>query len=661
MGLFRIRAIRPSPLSDRHPPFQRPTDENSPAALRSQLAELQRMIRVRWQLQQQRTPELRQLEPTECAAICLAIVLRHHGLHRPISELRQACGVSRDGSSAAQLVRAARRYGLMAEGLKRGLQTLQDVPLPAVLFWEFNHFVVLEAIDPNGNGYWVNNPALGRTRLTNEEMDRGFTGVVLSMLAGPEFQPGGREPSRLLTLLRLMRRGRLRRDGSRWLQQKLLALPAWSLQHHQLNELSDRHQALRDLAVLLEQELLPTIAALVLLAAVAVGQTGAGVVIWPWILGGTVLQLLLLVWEDQLLHPLHNHAARLDSRQQHQLDQALEDPYTFKALSLEPQLLQQWSDHGALAHQDRRHLERLQRLSHALPQLLSIGLPILLIAALSFRPVGLLAGTIWWWSLERLRRSQQAWFRIGEDLHRLQALEEEPLDPWLLEPDIDPNTPIPSGAIAVSIKGLKFGHTPGAAALIANLHLTVKPGEILAISGPNGSGKSTLLQLMAGLLQPETGTIELAGRPLLHWSTRQRCQAIAMVSQDDALIEASVRDNLTLWNPSISDAEIIQEASALGLEGVLSALPQGLDTPLKDGHFNLSGGQRQLLNLTRALLQKPSLLLMDEATSALDAESERRVLQHLRSLNCTVVMVAHRSGSLRMAEQTFTLSTMNSQ
>ena len=152
MGLFRIRAIRPSPLSDRHPPFQRPIAENNPTALRSQLAELQRMIRVRWQLQQQRTPELRQLEPTECAAICLAIVLRHHGLHRPISELRQACGVSRDGSSAAQLVRAARRYGLIAEGLKRGLQTLQDVPLPAVLFWEFNHFIVLEAIEPNGNG-----------------------------------------------------------------------------------------------------------------------------------------------------------------------------------------------------------------------------------------------------------------------------------------------------------------------------------------------------------------------------------------------------------------------------------------------------------------------------------------------------------------------------
>ena len=77
--------------------------------------------------------------------------------------------------------------------------------------------------------------------------------------------------------------------------------------------------------------------------------------------------------------------------------------------------------------------------------------------------------------------------------------------------------------------------------------------------------------------------------------------------------------------------------------------------------INLSGGQRQLLAIARALLQKPGLLLLDEATSALDARSERRVLQHLRSLNCTVVMVAHRSGSLRMAEQTFTLSTINSQ
>ena len=140
-------------------------------------------------------------------------------------------------------------------------------------------------------------------------------------------------------------------------------------------------------------------------------------------------------------------------------------------------------------------------------------------------------------------------------------------------------------------------------------------------------------------------------RPLLHWSRRDRCRRIAMVCQDDALLPINIRDNLSLWNPAISDDAILATCAALGLEAVISALPQGLDTRLGNGGHNLSGGQRQLLNLARALLEQPQLLLLDEATSALDALSENTVLQHLRTLNCTVVMVAHRSGSLRMADR----------
>ena len=120
----------------------------------------------------------------------------------------------------------------------------------------------------------------------------------------------------------------------------------------------------------------------------------------------------------------------------------------------------------------------------------------------------------------------------------------------------------------------------------------------------------------------------------------------------------SVRDNLTLWNREINDQTIEAVCQALGIGTAIQQMPDGLDTELDDGGMNLSGGQRQLLNLARALLQNPRLLLLDEATSALDTRSEACVLEHLRTLNCTVVMVAHRSGSLRMADRVININQM---
>ena len=136
-----------------------------------------------------RTPLFPQLEVTECGAACLGAVLAYYGRWATIDELRTACGVSRDGSSAADIVTAGRKFGLEISGWRRSLAGLKDIELPAILFWEFNHFVVLEAIR-NGR-YYLNDPANGRRTLDEESFSQSYTGVVLVVKPGVNFAPGG--------------------------------------------------------------------------------------------------------------------------------------------------------------------------------------------------------------------------------------------------------------------------------------------------------------------------------------------------------------------------------------------------------------------------------------------------------------------------------------
>jgi NHLM bacteriocin system ABC transporter peptidase/ATP-binding protein len=163
-----------------------------------------------------RTPTVLQFEAVECGAACLGMILGYYGRHVPLPELRQACGVSRDGSRAAQIVRAARNYGLEAKGLACDFQTLRTVKAPYIVFWEFRHFVVVEALGLTG--VRINDPASGHRHVSWQEFGECFTGVVLAMKPGPDFQRGGRPP-RLYDAIRA-------RLTSRWFAPLLFCLIA---------------------------------------------------------------------------------------------------------------------------------------------------------------------------------------------------------------------------------------------------------------------------------------------------------------------------------------------------------------------------------------------------------------------------------------------------
>ena len=203
------------------------------------------------------------------------------------------------------------------------------------------------------------------------------------------------------------------------------------------------------------------------------------------------------------------------------------------------------------------------------------------------------------------------------------------------------------GRIEVRDLAFQFSHTTPL--LFEGLQLDLHPGQHLAIVGASGSGKSTLLRVLSGLLEPTRGSILYDSRPWLDWDDATLRRSMALVSQDVFMFAASLQDNLSLWDPRFSQAELMEALEQAGLFEELGGA-SALRRPIQEGGGNLSGGQRQRVEIARALLRQPSILLMDEATSALDDRRERQVLQAIKRKPCTLITVAHRLYSAEISD-----------
>jgi ATP-binding cassette, subfamily C, bacterial LapB len=184
--------------------------------------------------------------------------------------------------------------------------------------------------------------------------------------------------------------------------------------------------------------------------------------------------------------------------------------------------------------------------------------------------------------------------------------------------------------------------------------MTISGGERVAIVGPIGSGKSTLIRLLSGLYRPLSGKIFLDGVDMALLARDFLREQIGYLPQDVRLVHGTLRDNLTLGITPPNDSALLEAAKMTGLDRVIGTHPQGMELPIQEGGRGLSGGQRQLLGLTRLLLRQPAVLLLDEPTAAMDAELEASVMQSLLAAlptSTTVVLVTHKANLLRLVDR----------
>jgi NHLM bacteriocin system ABC transporter peptidase/ATP-binding protein len=681
-----------------------------------------------------RTPTVLQMEAVECGAAALAIVLAHYDRWVPLEELRIACGVSRDGSKASNVVKAARNYGLVAKGFKKEPADLRRLAPPMIVHWNFNHFLVLEGF--RQGRVLLNDPASGPRTVSEEELDQAFTGVVLTFEPGPEFQPGG-DPPRLtdalgrrlagsrtallfavLTGLALVVPGLVvpvfskvfidrvllesRQDwlgplllgmGSAalllgaltWLQRvyllrletkmaltssarflwHVLRLPAEFFAQRFAGDISSRVSINDRVAGLLSRDLATNVlaaATIVFFAALMLLYDPVLTVIGVAVISGNVAALRYVARK------------RVDSNRRLLQDQGkmmgtaiggLQTIETLKATGGESDLFGRWSGYQAKVVNARQDLERYTQMLDAVPPLLAAINAALILGVGGVRVMNgalSLGGLV---AFQVLMASFVAPITQLVSLGgKLQTVEGDMnrLDDVMRYPAVLPagaRQPPAEGPVKLAgrlrISGLSFGYSRLEPPLIQDFALALSPGSRVALVGGSGSGKSTLAKLVTGLYQPWQGEILFDDRPRQAIPPAVLLNSLASVDQSVFLFEGTVRDNLTLWDATIPLPDVVAAAKDAQIHEDIAARPGGYESPIDEAGANWSGGQRQRLEIARALVGRPTLLVLVEATSALDPETERAIDENLRRRGCTCLIVAHRLSTIRDADEIIVL------
>lgn len=673
-----------------------------------------------------KTPTIYQMEGTECGAASLSMIMAYYGKNVPLDKVRVDTGVSRDGCKANKILQGARKYGFDTSGRRMILEKLiNETELPCIIHWNFNHFVVYEGI--KNNHAYINDPAQGRRKLTIEELDEGFTGVVLKFKPNNQFKKEKNHNSLLgfvkdrlkgqkITIAYLVLIGIcliipgllspvftqiflddiLVKGNKDWLMILLIAMSASTLfnvgltfyRNVILQRLSNKTSLLSghkfishmlrlpmaffdqrfagDLAERinnnnkvcefitgeLAQNILNIFVSLfylilLMLYSPILTFIGIGNIIINFVIiklsSEKLSTSMIKLMQDQgtLNGVLVSGVGMIDTLKA----SGVENEYTSRVLGNYAKSIRMEQEYG-----------KIQQLLNSIPQITNqiCNILVMLIGGCMAINGSITVGMLVAFNsllgsftapVNELITFVQKIQEIKADMSRVDDIlryEEDPL--FKLNRTETIGTKKLMGNIV--LKDISFGYSRLEVPLIENFNFELESGKSIAFVGSSGCGKSTVSKIISSLYLPWTGNIFVDGTELHEIQSEIINSSIATVSQEIFIFEGTIKDNLTMWNNKIRDEDIIQATKDACIHDIITKKDNAYDFILSEGGTNISGGQRQRLEIARALVTNPTILIMDEATSALDAVTEKKIIDNIKRRGCTCIIVAHRLSAI---------------
>ena len=688
------------------------------------------MPRGKRQKKYAKTPTIYQMEATECGAASLGMIFAYYGRSIPLEQMRIETGVSRDGCNAKNILRAARKFGLAAKGYRKSLKSLLNMTPPCIIHWNFTHFVVWEGV--KGNSPYINDPAVGRRKLTMEELDECYTGIVLAFEKTDAFEKEKRK-STLGTFIRQRLQGEwvsvaglivtglclvapglvlptfsrvfiddiLLGGNTGWLpgflaamaftilfqailtyyrgavllrfQTKMALVSAYRFVHHMLRlpiSFFDQRYA-GDLAARVDNNnrvsdfLAGELAETVLNGFVALFYLVLMLLYSPMLaMIGVVSAALNLLLIRASANALAGMTMKLQQDQGKMIGAVyagLNTTDTLKASGAEDRYVSRILGYYAKNIRLEQKGGKLQEILNAIPSVADELVDVLVImvgGVLVIRgqmTAGMLVAfgslmSSFLAPVSKLVGFAQKIQTLKADMNRVDDIMKYREDEkYSANRQPEPMEQKLSGE--VELRNISFGYSRLEPPLIQDFSFHLDSGRSIAFVGPSGSGKSTVAKVISGLYTPWDGQILMDGIPLNRIPQQILNCSVATVSQNVTLFSGTIRENLTLWNRSVLQQDMIRAAKDACIHDVISRLPGAYDFELAEGGTNLSGGQRQRLEIARALVTEPSILILDEATSALDPLVEKQIVDNIKRRGCTCVIVAHRLSAIRDCDE----------
>ena len=681
-----------------------------------------------------RTPAVLQMEEVECGAAALAMVLGYHGRVISLEQLRIDCGVSRDGTKATNILKAARRYGLNAKGFKKEIADLRTMQLPVIVFWNFNHFLVVEGFAREK--VFLNDPAAGPIQVSDVEFGESYTGVVLAFDKGPGFKRGGKKTSLCSALARRLGSAKLAvffvllaslglvipgfvlpsftrifvdevliGHSKSWLKplilgmlvavliqtaltrlqqaclvrleiklalesaskffRRLLRLPMPFFAQRHPGEVAARVSASDRMAALLSKEIATTgvrVLSIIFFAAVMFSYdvllTLAGIAMA--VLNLVVLKLVATRRSDGNRRLIKDREKMMGTAMT-----GIQQIESIKASGWESDFFARWAGCHARVLNAEQRLGNFSMILMAAPLFL-IGLTH--VAVLIAGGIRVMEGRLTIGMLVAFQGLMHSFLEPVKDLAQSAGTIQEAgaemvrLDDALnfdgageTDEALIRAEPPPKLLGEVELRNITFGYNRCAPPLIENFNLKMRAGSRVALVGGSGSGKSTVSRILTGLYEPWSGEILFDGSERKTLPPSVIANSLALVDQDLVLFAGTIRDNLTLWDSTFPDSSVMRAAKDAAIHDVIASRHKGYEGEIKEDGGNFSGGQRQRLDIARALVGNPSILVMDEGTSALDPATENLIDKNIRQRGCTCLIIAHRLSTIRDADEIIVL------